>query len=139
MALSVEATLKSMRSNKATDTVPELKLRRALWQAGLRGYRKNVRGLSGRPDIVFPRSRVVIFVHGCFWHGCPRCGKQTIPNSNSEFWREKFRRTSLRDARNVAELGSSGFAVIVVWECEIVSSVPEVVSRIRSALKLSSR
>lgn len=101
---------------KGRDTTPELRLRKALHALGLR-YRLHVKGLPGRPDIVFPQYRVVLFVHGCFWHrhgGCKYC---YTPKSRVEFWEAKFEATALRDFRNTADLVGDGWRVFVVWEC----------------------
>jgi DNA mismatch endonuclease (patch repair protein) len=123
-----------MAANRGKDTTPELLLRRALWSAGFRGYRTHPKGVPGTPDILFPRCRLAIFVHGCFWHDCPKCGKQTVPKSNSEFWRRKFERTRQRDAAALSSLEASGYTVQVVWECEVKKSLAEVVGGIAGIL-----
>lgn len=129
-----EATSKVMSANRGRDTGPEISLRRALWAAGLRGYRINVRGLPGRPDIVFPRQHLAIFVHGCFWHRCPHC-QVSAPKTHVEFWREKFERNRARDARNIEELNDLGWRTMTVWECEVKAEIQEVVRSISLALK----
>lgn len=106
---------------RSRDTTPELSLRRALHGKGLR-YRLHVSGLPGRPDIVFPSRRVVVFVNGCFWHG-HNCATGHIPKSNSAFWRQKVERNRSRDARNIISLRKAGWKVIVVWECHVRSRV----------------
>lgn len=93
------------------DTKPELLVRRYLWQRGYR-YRKNVRGLPGTPDIVLRKYGVVIFIHGCFWHGHDVDGH--IPQTNSLFWKEKIERNKLRDERNKAELKRLGWGVMTI-------------------------
>jgi DNA mismatch endonuclease, patch repair protein len=117
-----------MQANRSRNTGPEIALRRALWQAGLRGYRLH-RNLVGHPDIVFSRSRVAIFVHGCFWHSCPKCCKPE-PKNNAYAWKAKFRATVQRDRANVELLHSAGWETIVVWECEIRKNLPRAVSGI---------
>lgn len=102
---------------RSRDTGPELALRRALHGMGMR-YRIHVQGLPGRPDIVFPSARVIVFVNGCFWHG-HRCATGHIPKSNSAFWRNKVETNRGRDARNIHKLRHAGWKVIVVWECEL--------------------
>ena len=123
-----------MSANKGRDTGPELRLRRALWMSGRRGYRTNIKRLPGSPDIVFSRKRLAIFVHGCFWHRCPKC-KPSSPKSNPDFWMKKFERNEERDARKLEELNSLGWRTIVVWECEIRSNLGIVVSRIDRAME----
>lgn len=102
---------------RSRDTAPELALRRALHATGLR-YRVHFSGLPGRPDIVFPARRVVVFVNGCFWHG-HRCPTGHIPRSNSAFWKNKIETNRQRDARNIMKLRKAGWKVIVVWECSV--------------------
>lgn len=118
-----ESTRRSMQGNRSQETKPEMKLRRLLWDAGVRGYRKNVARLPGKPDIVFGPARLAIFVHGCFWHGhdCPR---SRTPHTNRAFWLEKIRRNQERHDRSVAQLQEIGFRVLTIWECEL-SADPE--------------
>ncbi|GAB3826398.1 hypothetical protein GCM10028895_37350 [Pontibacter rugosus] len=87
-----------MRGNKGKNTKPELTLRRALWQAGLRGYRVHWPKAPGKPDICFPGRRLAVFVHGCFWHRCPYC-QPSFPKTNLLFWQDKFDKNQARDAR----------------------------------------
>src|ERR1700722_20332540 len=75
--------------------------------------------LPGRPDFIFVRWKKVIFVHGCFWHRHKRCKRSTMPSRNVALWREKFRKTILRDKRSIIRLRSLGWGVLVVWECEL--------------------
>lgn len=103
---------------RGRDTGPELLLRKALHRMGFR-YRMHVRGLPGRPDLVFPKYRALVFVHGCFWHRHSECAQATTPSSNVLFWREKFERTVERDAAVVAELRKQGWRIAVVWECAL--------------------
>ena len=95
---------------KSKGTKPEVTLRKALFAHGFR-YRVNVGTLPGKPDIVLPRYKTVIFVHGCFWHG--------HPGSNTEFWINKISGNQKRDAATKRKLEESGWKVIIVWECEI--------------------
>ena len=126
-----------MRANRSKDTKPELTLRRALWAAGLRGYRKNVRKLPGTPDVVFGRARLAILVHGCYWHSCPTCGHQRVPKTNAAYWEAKFAGNRERDARNLAALEGLGYRVLVVWECEMkMDGVKEVVARVAALLRI---
>ena len=100
------------------DTAPELLVRSALHQHGLR-FRLQVRDLPGRPDIVLPRHRMVILVHGCFWHRHLGCARSSLPDTNREWWAAKLRRNRARDRRNLRELRAAGWRVIVVWECQL--------------------
>jgi DNA mismatch endonuclease (patch repair protein) len=106
----------TMRANRAV-SAREVAFRRALWEAGARGYRLHPR-LPGRPDIAFPALRVVIFVNGCFWHRCRVCNLPE-PRANAAFWRAKLEANERRDAASVAALESQGWTVITVWEHEI--------------------
>ncbi|ASI69997.1 very short patch repair endonuclease [Diaphorobacter nitroreducens] len=114
-----------MSGIRGKDTRPELALRSALFAAGLR-YRLHQRGLPGSPDLVFPKYRAALFVHGCFWHRHDGCRYATSPKTNSDFWRLKFEGNVSRDARNVALLGEQGWRVAIVWECALKRSVDEV-------------
>src|SRR6266511_632206 len=127
---STPAVSKSMRSNRGRATAPERSIRAALCTSGLRGYRFNWKGAPGRPDIAFPRSKVAVFVNGCYWHRCPRCALP-LPKRNRRFWILKFRRNVNRDRRKVMSLESHGWRVLVLWECEIKHSLAECVARIR--------
>lgn len=100
------------------NTGPEMKLRRALHKLGFR-YRVNVKGLPGTPDLVFPKYKSVIFVHGCFWHRHEGCKYATTPKDREEFWLVKFKANMERDRRNIEVLEKLGWRVLVVWECEL--------------------
>src|SRR5437879_386886 len=102
------------------DTVPELRVRRIVSSLGYR-YRLHRRGLPGRPDLVFPGRRKVIFVHGCFWHRHPdhRCRLARLPKSRLDFWLPKLQGNRARDQRVKAQLERLGWTVVEVWECQI--------------------
>ncbi len=101
-----------------TDTKPEIMLRKELFSRGFR-YRKNVADLPGKPDIVLPKYRAVIFIHGCFWHQHPGCKESARPKSRQEYWEAKLNRNIERDALNVERLKNLGWRVYIVWECEL--------------------
>jgi DNA mismatch endonuclease (patch repair protein) len=103
---------------RSRDTKPEIALRRALHQMGLR-FRLGGAGLPGRPDIVLPRHRAIIFVHGCFWHRHHGCKVASTPKSNTTFWVGKFVKNVARDDRVTRELKATGWRVFVAWECEL--------------------
>lgn len=118
MADIVDAQTRSrmMSGIRATNTRPELALRRALHRAGLR-YRLHVRSLPGKPDLVFPKFKAVIFVHGCFWHQHRACKYSTVPATRRTFWETKFRQNEERDRRVKEELRNRGWRIATVWEC----------------------
>lgn len=107
-----------MSHNRAKDTGPELLLRHALWRMGFR-YRVNDKRLPGSPDIVLPKYRTVIFVHGCFWHGHKGCKHYTVPKTNRDFWIKKVARNRERDQDVWRQLEAKGWFVIIVWECQL--------------------
>jgi DNA mismatch endonuclease (patch repair protein) len=108
-----------MKANRRADTAPELRLRSALHRRGgrfRRDLRLDIDGLRLRPDIVFTRRRVAVFVDGCYWHGCPKHGAK--PQANSEYWQAKIARNRERDRRTHAALRAAGWQVVRVWEHE---------------------
>ena len=109
-----------MSSIHATSTKPELKLRRALWRRGYR-YRINDKRFAGTPDIVLPKYRTAIFVHGCFWHGHKDCKNYVVPKTNTAFWEEKVARNQKRDEDVWRKLEAKGWCVVIVWECELTN------------------
>ncbi|MCH7904900.1 MAG: very short patch repair endonuclease [Armatimonadetes bacterium] len=132
-----ESVRRSMQANRSTETEPERILRSALWDAGLRGYRKNVRRLPGSPDIVFGPLKLAVFVHGCYWHRCAKCTRNIHPKTNSKYWKAKFDGNVARDKRNRATLKKMGYTVIVAWECEVRKNVDRVVRKVEKALRES--
>lgn len=98
------------------NTKPEMVVRKGLHAAGFR-YRLHARNLPGSPDIVLPKYRSVILVHGCFWHAHKGCRNFRLPKSNTDFWREKLVRNAERDTRQLKELQDAGWRTLVVWEC----------------------
>lgn len=107
-----------MAGIKGRDTKPEMELRRLLHAAGFR-FRLHAKDLPGRPDIVLPRHRAAIFVHGCFWHRHSGCRYATTPDNNAAFWAKKFATNVARDAAKEQALTDAGWRVMVVWECSI--------------------
>lgn len=118
--LSPKERSERMARIKGSNTRPEIALRKILHSLGLR-YRLNGAGLLGKPDLVFPRYKAVVFVHGCFWHRHFNCSIATTPKSNTTFWVEKFEKNVARDCRVTNTLEASGWRVFVVWECEVAS------------------
>ena len=131
--LSKEKRSWNMSQIKSKDTTPEILLRSILHCAGLR-FRLHVKKLPGRPDIVLPRFKTVIFVNGCFWHHHTGCDYAYIPKTRTEFWLEKFKRTKERDLEKNRALEGQGWNVFTVWECEIKEDPLDVLKRISSFL-----
>lgn len=129
---SPKATSARMRAVRQQDTGAEVRLRRALWQKGLR-YRKQVRVAGTKPDIVFGGARVAIFVDGCFWHGCPQ--HYVAPVRNSAFWRAKLERNQARDMRDTLRLLEADWSVLRFWECEIDDELDRVVQDVIVAVR----
>ena len=102
---------------RATGTRPEHLVGQVAHGLGFR-FRLHRKDLPGKPDLVFPRHRKVIFVHGCFWHGHTNCTKAKHPATNRAFWERKLTRNLRRDQENVDALGRSGWEVLIIWECE---------------------
>jgi len=123
-----------MSGIRGRDTKPELLLRRTLHALGFR-YRLHGRKLPGRPDIVLPKYRAVIFVHGCFWHRHEGCKLATTPSTRREFWQGKFQENVARDQRNIKSLRVSDWRVAVVWQCDIEKRIGEVSSGLSAWLK----
>ena len=121
---SSEAVRKTMLANRSTDTGPEKAVRRMFREAGHPGYRLHWRiddddgRYICRPDIAYPGKKVAIFVHGCFWHRCPRCAL-ALPKSNVEYWSGKFERNVERDRMKEAALLNLGWKVHTIWECDV--------------------
>jgi DNA mismatch endonuclease, patch repair protein len=117
---------------RSRDTSPERILRSSLWRAGLR-FRLQARTPHGRPDVVFPKARVAIFIDGCFWHGCPE--HYVRPRTRNEFWSSKLRENVERDRRQTLQLEAEGWHVCRFWEHQIFESLPEVVECVRVVLQ----
>lgn len=122
--LTQEQRHRNMAAIHSADTKPEIVLRRELWRRGFR-YRVNDRRLPGSPDVVLPRYRTVIFVHGCFWHGHKDCKNYTVPKTNTKFWTAKVARNQARDQEVWRKLEAKGWNVIIVWECQLKKAVLE--------------
>ena len=118
--LTPEQRRRCMSANKAKDTKPEMIVRSKLHRMGFR-FRVHRKDLYGNPDIVLPRYRTVIFVHGCYWHRHDCKWGQPVPKKNREFWQRKFARNVERDAEVIERLRSDGWKVLTIWECEAKS------------------
>jgi DNA mismatch endonuclease (patch repair protein) len=107
-----------MRAVRSKNTKPEVVVRRTAHALGYR-FRLHRKDLPGKPDLVFPGRRAVVFVHGCFWHGHDCAKGKKRPAINMEFWNSKLDSNQVRDEKNVAQLKSAGWRVLIIWECEI--------------------
>lgn len=118
---SKEVRSMNMSHIRSTNSKPEEIVRKYLFSKGLR-YRKNVRTLPGKPDIVLPKYKTIVFVNGCFWHKHD-CGRFVMPSSNTEYWEKKINGNVERDKTNIALLEEQGWKVIVIWECQLKKKV----------------
>ena len=116
--VSPEERSRIMSHVKGRDTTPEKRVRSLLHSMGYR-FRLQRADLPGKPDIVLPKFKTVIFVNGCFWHRHPGCKRATLPKSNAEFWRQKLEKNVARDLRNIQTLKDLGWYVLIIWECEL--------------------
>jgi len=124
----------NMSRIRSTNTKPEEIVRKYLFSKGFR-YRKNDKRYPGKPDIVLPKYRTVIFVNGCFWH-MHGCSRSRLPKSNQEYWRPKIERNIERDADTKKKLEAEGWKVIVIWECELKKRIAnERLSRLCEQIK----
>lgn len=128
-----EVTSRVMSAVRGKNTKPELVLRKALREIGLLGYRLHWKGVQGRPDIAYPKSKVAIFIHGCFWHRCPFCNLP-LPKTHTDFWSKKFERNKERDAAKTHAIESEGWKVLVFWEHEIRKDVFECAEKVKALL-----
>ena len=108
----------NMSRIRGKDTKIEVRVRKYLFAQGFR-YRKNVKDLPGKPDIVLPKYKTVIFVHGCYWHRHQGCKNCTTPSTNRDFWLKKFQANVDNDQKHKSQLEAAGWQVLVLWECEV--------------------
>lgn len=130
--LTVEERSQRMSRIRNKGTKPELALRKLVFSLGFR-YRLNQSKLPGKPDLVFPGCKKVIFIHGCFWHRHESCKKARWPKSRLEFWKPKLEGNFLRDQRNLIKLSEMGWSALVIWECELPNT-DGIISNIKSFL-----
>lgn len=125
-------TMASIKGKHTKST--ERKLRMALIRAGIKGWKLHPQGLAGNPDVFFPKTNTVVFVDGCFWHGCSKCGH--IPHTNSDFWYAKFSRNRARDLANTRALKAKGLKVVRIWEHSLAKarSTAAAIERIKGLL-----
>ncbi len=118
----------------AKDTSIEIKVRHFLFAEGFR-FRKNVKSLPGKPDIVLPKYKTVVFIHGCFWHRHEGCKRATTPKSRLDYWLPKFEKNIENDKRHYQELKKAGWNPIVIWECEVNRCFPETMDHLITEIK----
>lgn len=128
-----EQRSRMMSGIKGKNTKPELLLRSALHKLGFR-FRIQRKDLPGKPDIVLPKYKTIIFVHGCFWHQHPGCKFAYMPKSNVEFWKDKFKRNMIRDQTVQSLLKEMGWNIIIIWECQI-SNDPVFIQQCRKLIQ----
>ena len=118
-----------MRKIRGVNTKPEMIFRKSLFRLGYR-YSLHRKNLPGKPDVVLPKYKTVIFVHGCFWHFHQQCREGRIPSTNSDFWSKKMLYNVSRDKMNIERLKIMGWKVIEVWECEIEKNIEKTLNKV---------
>ena len=121
-----EQRSRNMSAIKSKNTKPEITLRKLLHSMGYR-FRLHRKDLPGSPDIVLPKYKTVIFVHGCFWHRHENCKYATTPKTRKEFWEKKFRENINRDNLNQANLSLKGWKIIIIWECQLKGDIKKLI------------
>ena len=121
-----EQRSRNMSAIKSKNTKPEIKVRKVLHSMGYR-FRLHSKDLPGSPDIVLPKYKTVIFVHGCFWHRHENCKYATTPKTRKEFWEKKFRENINRDNLNQANLSLKGWKIIIIWECQLKGDIKKLI------------
>lgn len=123
---------------RGQNTKPEVIIRKILYKRGYR-YRLNYSKLPGKPDIVFPKYKIVIFIHGCFWHGHENCKIAHIPKTNTKYWSDKFTKNKERDNNVSLSLINMGWQVLIIWECEITkTNIQNVINKIEHHILCST-
>lgn len=126
------ANMRAIRAKGNLTT--EWRLRSLLIRNRLRGWKLHSKEFKGTPDFAFPDAGLLIFIDGCYWHGCPKCGH--IPRTNTEYWTEKIGRNKARDKKNTRELRNVGYRVLRIWECSLKQNPKRCVDRIIKELSL---
>ena len=129
-----EQRSRNMSAIKSKNTKPEIAVRKVLHSMGYR-FRLHGKDLPGSPDIVLPKYKTVIFVHGCFWHRHENCKYASTPKTREEFWESKFKENVIRDKSNQKKLSTIGWKIIIVWECEIKDKNLLIKDRLKGLLK----
>ncbi len=124
----------NMSRIRGKDTEIEVKVRKYLFSQGFR-FRKNVADMPGKPDIVLPKYKTVIFIHGCYWHRHAGCKNCTTPSTNREFWLDKFEKNIKNDSKHQQDLETAGWKVLILWECEIENDFDHLMSNLVAELR----
>ena len=132
-SLTPEKRSWNMSRIKGKDTSIEVKVRRYLFSKGFR-FRKNDKRYPGKPDIVLPKYKTVIFINGCFWHMHPGCKQGRLPKSNVEYWRKKLEKNILNDKLHIQQIERMGWSSIVLWECELKKDFDGVMEKLLKQL-----
>ena len=132
--LSKEERSKRMSLIRSKNTAIEIKVRKYLFSKGFR-FRVNDKRYEGHPDVVLPKYKTIIFIHGCFWHGHANCKISHIPKSNSEFWSAKLKRNIDNDVKHKTNLEAQGWRVITLWECELSKDFDNTMSQLIAILQ----
>ena len=135
---SKEKRSEVMSKIRSKDTKPEILVRKMLFARGYR-YRLHVKNLPGKPDIVMPKYKAAIFVHGCFWHLHSGCREGTIPKTRTDYWKDKLLGNRQRDKKHMRELRKLGWRVLRLWECEVEKNPDKIMKIIESFLGNSKR
>ena len=117
----------------ALNKTTELRLRALFVKRGISGWRVRASNLPGAPDFLFKNARLAVFVDGCFWHGCPRCGH--VPKTNKPYWRAKIKRNKQRDRKTTRELKKLGLKVVRIWECQLRAKPKACLGRVLRAVR----
>lgn len=136
--LSRDRRSENMRQIRSKDTAPELALRSLVHRLGYR-FRLHRKDLPGKPDLVFPARKKVIFLHGCFWHQHKECREGRLPGTRHEYWEPKLARNQERDAVSQAALKSLGWEVLTLWECQLAKDPASISQKITRFLGVSPR
>lgn len=107
-----------MSKIKSQDTKPEIMVRKWLFSQGFR-FRKNDKRYPGKPDIVLPKYKTMIFINGCFWHGHEGCINSELPKTNIDFWKDKIEKNKINDENSISKIEEMGYNVIVIWQCQL--------------------
>ena len=127
----------NMSMIKGKNTKPELIVRKFLFKNGFR-FRLNVKDLPGKPDIVLPKFKTIVFVNGCFWHGHDNCKYFVVPKTRTEWWLKKIERNKVLDGENFLKLRSKGWNVLTIFECELMNDkIDDTLSKLLNQLKLT--
>ncbi|WP_261512734.1 very short patch repair endonuclease [Chryseobacterium paludis] len=134
---SSEKRSEIMSKISGKETKPEIMVRKYLFAYGFR-FRKNDKRFPGKPDIVLPKYKTIIFINGCFWHGHENCKKSKLPGTRKDFWENKINSNIIRDQQNINDLKSMGWSVIIVWQCKLGKDKEQTLSNLVDQILLDN-